>query len=397
MSTLAGAGALVGLGIVTPLQAATTLAAQWNLLLFLVGLMLIGGLADAAGFFDAAAGLAARTAGGSGRLLLLTIFAVGAFVTTFLSNDATALILTPVVYTLTTRLRLPPLPYLFATTFVADTASLTLPVSNPVNVLVSESLQLDLAAYASHLLLASVLAIAVNAGLFLLLFRRQLRQRFEPGRALQPARDPAEQRLFVATCGGLVVIAIAYVGASLTRFPLGLVAIAGSALLVTLAAVLRRFRPRRVREHVSLTLLGYVSGLLLLVKGVELTGLTGGLVGWLVGFAHSPLTAAAAGIVGAAIGANVLNNLPASLVLISGAHAAQLPDSLLRPFLLGSLAGADIGPNLTPVGSLSTMLWLLIVRRRGVEVSALQYIKIGVMLTPAILLTAGVAIAVSFR
>jgi len=396
-ATLAGAAGLLLLGLLSPLQAASTLASQWNLLLFLVGLMLTAGLADAAGFFDAAAALAARSARGSGRLLLLAIFAVGALVTAFLSNDATALILTPVVYTLTTRLRLPPLPFLFATTFVADTASLTLPVSNPVNVLISDSLQLNLVAYAGHLLLATLLAVAVNAGLFLLLFRRQLRQRFEPSRALQPPRARAEQRLFGLTTGGLGLIALAYVAASLARFPLGLVAIAGSALLAGLAALSGGLQAARVREHFSLTLLGYVSGLLLLVKGVELTGLTAGLVSLLLGFAQTPATAAAAGLVGAAVGSNVLNNLPASLVLISGAHSAHLPEPLLRPFLLGSLAGADIGPNLTPVGSLSTMLWLLIVRRRGLEVSARQYIKIGVVVTPAVLLTAGIAIALGFH
>ncbi len=397
VATLSGAAAFLVLGLLSPLQAAGTLAAQWNLLLFLTGLMLIAGLADAAGFFDAAAALAASSARGSGRLLLLAIFAVGALVTVFFSNDATALILTPVVYTLTTRLRLPPLPYLFATTFVADTASLTLPVSNPVNVLISDSLRLNLVTYAGHLLLASLLAVALNAGLFLILFRRQLRQRFEPSRVLQPPRARAEQRLFALTTSGLALIALAYVAASLARFPLGLVAIAGSLLLAGVAVVSRGFQPQRVREHFSLTLLGYVSGLLLLVKGVELTGLTAGLVRLLVGLAQTPATAAAAGLVGAAVGSNVLNNLPASLVLISGAQAAQLPGSLLRPFLLGSLAGADIGPNLTPAGSLSTMLWLLIVRRRGLEVSARQYIKIGIMVTPAVLLTAGIALAVSFR
>jgi arsenical pump membrane protein len=134
-----GALAMLGLGVVSPGEALGQIAAYWNLFLFFLGLMLISGLADAAGFFDAAGALAAGAARGSGRLLLLGVFVVGTVTTTFLSNDATALILTPVVCSVATRLRLPPLPYLFATTFVADTASMTLPVSNPINILVGDS------------------------------------------------------------------------------------------------------------------------------------------------------------------------------------------------------------------------------------------------------------------
>jgi arsenical pump membrane protein len=104
-----------------------------------------------------------------------------------------------------------------------------------------------------------------------------------------------------------------------------------------------------------------------------------------------------AGLVGAAIGANLINNVPATLVLLSGASSGPLEAQLRLPFLMGALAGADLGPNLTPVGSLSTMLWLVIVRRHGVQVSNLDYLKLGAIVTPALLLTAGLVIATTFR
>jgi Arsenical pump membrane protein len=95
--------------------------------------------------------------------------------------------------------------------------------------------------------------------------------------------------------------------------------------------------------------------------------------------------------------ANLINNMPATLVLLSGTSSGQLEAQLRLPFLMGALAGADLGPNLTPVGSLSTMLWLVIVRRRGVEVSSLDYLKLGAIITPALLLATGLLIAATFR
>ncbi len=392
-----GGLAMLVFGVLRPDQALAALASEWNLFLFFLGLMLISGLADAAGFFDAAGALAVAAARGSGRLLLLTVFLAGAAITTFLSNDATALILTPVVYSVTARLRLPPLPYLFATTFVADTASMTLPVSNPINILISDRIALNLGMYAGHLLAASLVAIALNAALFLVVFRGELGRRFQADWRTVLIEAVPNRRLFRLTCAGLAVIAAAYLAASAGRLPLGSVAVGGAALLAVLALITRSLRPARVRDHVSLSLLLYVAGLLVLVRGIEEAGLTAAVVGWLAGLARGQVSAVVAGLVGAAIGANLINNVPATLVLLSGASSGPLEAQLRLPFLMGALAGADLGPNLTPVGSLSTMLWLVIVRRQGVQVSNLDYLKLGAIVTPALLLTAGLVIATTFQ
>jgi arsenical pump membrane protein len=397
VSAALGAMAMLALGIVTPGEALGQLAAYWNLFLFFFGLMVISGLADAAGFFDAMGALAAGMAHGSGRLLLLSVFMVGTVTTTFLSNDATALILTPVVYSIVTRLRLPPLPYLFATTFVADTASMTLPVSNPINILIGDHLQLGLSAYAGHLLVASVLAIGLNAALFQLVFRHEVGRPFEIDWRAGLADAVPNRRLFRLTCAGLAAVGVAYLAASTARVPLGPVAVGGGLLLGLAALVAGGLRPRRVREHVSVSLFLYVAGLLVLVKGAEQVGLTAAVVEHVAGLAHGPTSAVASGIAGAAVGANLINNVPATLVLISGAGGGHLAPGLRLPFLLGGLAGADLGANLTPVGSLSTMLWLVIVRRRGVEVSTVEYLKLGAVVTPILLLTAGATIAATVR
>ncbi|MDQ6772610.1 MAG: SLC13 family permease [Candidatus Dormibacteraeota bacterium] len=392
VSSAVGALAMMAVGAVGPGQALATLAQEWNLFLFFLGLMLIAGLADAAGFFDAAGALAAGAARGSSRLLLLGVFLIGAVITAFLSNDATALILTPVVYAVATRLRLPPLPYLFATTFVADTASMTLPVSNPINIIVSERAQLGLGAYTGHLLLASIMAIAINAALFLVVFRREARRRFDADWRAALAEVISNRRLFRLTCAGLGLVAAAYLVASAVRVPLGPVAVVGALLLALLALGARDLDVGRVRGQVSLSLFVYVAGLLVMVRGLESVGLTETAVGWLWGLAPGQLGAVGAGLLGGALGANLINNVPATLVLLAGAGPAPH-----LPFQLGVLAGADLGPNLTPVGSLSTMLWLVIVRRRGIEVKTLDYLKLGAIVTPVVLLATGLAIAATFR
>lgn len=386
-----GAVAMLLAGVVSLDQAIAALVTQWNLFLFFLGLMLVSGLADAAGFFDAAGALAIGAARGSGRLLLLSVFGVGAVITAFLSNDATALILTPVVYAVATRLRLAPLPYLFATTFVADTASMTLPVSNPINILVTGRANIGLAPYAWHLLPASALAIALNTALFLVVFRRETSRRFDADWRAALAEAMQDRQLFRLTSVGLAVVAAAYLGASALRLPLGAVAVAGAFGLAVLALLARNLQVDRVRAHVGLSLFVYVAGLLVVVRGIEVAGLTTAAVGWLTALPHSSLGAVASGVVSAAIGANLINNVPATLVLLSGPSGRPLP------FLAGVLAGADLGPNLTPVGSLSTMLWLIIVRRHGVEVSSIQYLKLGVLVTPLLLLAAALAIAATFR
>jgi arsenical pump membrane protein len=392
-----GAVLMVLAGVTTPASAVSAVLARWDLFLFLGGLMLISGLADAAGFFDAAGVVAAAAARGSGRLLLLSVFVVGALLTAFLSNDATALILTPVVYAVVSRLDLPPLPYLFATTFVADTASVLLPVSNPINIVVVGYLHLPLAAYLTHLLPAAVVVVVINAGIFLLVFRNQVARRFEiDWRAALADAVPDRRHLQLATLG-LLATAAGYLAASALGLSLGAVAMAGGLLLGVVALVCRRLRPREVREHISLSLLLYVAALTVLVRGLGDAGVTAAAVSGLMHLAGGPGAAVAAGVVGAAASANLVNNWPATLFLLSGMQVAHLSGTLATAFGLGVLAGADLGPNLTPVGSLSTMLWLVIVRRRGIEVSALDYLKLGALVTPLMLLAAWLAIAAGFH
>src|SRR5438270_6382161 len=176
---LAGAGLLLLLGLINPLDAAIVLLKDWNVFFFFLGMMALSALTEAAGLFDWLAVQAARLSGGSSRRLLFNTFLLGSLISMVLSNDATALILTPIVYTLVTRLRLPVLPFLFACTFIADTASFLLPVSNPINIIVLSTFRLDLWTFLRLLLLPSLLVIGINITAFFLLYRRKLLGQFD--------------------------------------------------------------------------------------------------------------------------------------------------------------------------------------------------------------------------
>lgn len=400
ITALGGAILMLLLGRVQLGEAAGVLAGKWDVFLFFLGLMTIAAVADSAGFFDWTAAVALKLAGGSGLRLFLNIFALGALISTFLSNDATALILTPVVYTLVTRLRLNPLPFMFACTFIADTASFTLPVSNPINILITGAFPQtqELGTFLKHLLVASLLSIGLNTLLFALIFRRQLPARFS-GEGLDLPGEVIQSRgkgFFWYASGCLGLIAVGYLAASLLRWPLSLVAMGGAVALVAGAFGFGRLSWPKLGQEISWSIFLFIGGMFIVVQGVENTGLIREIGKLIINAAGtSPFSAVMVGTFGTALGANLINNVPMALVMTAALNqVGQLSanSSVFTGLVFATILGADLGPNLTTVGSLATVLWLLILRRKGLEVSPLQYFKLGVLVTPLMLLAGALSI-----
>lgn len=306
---LAGAALLLILGLIAPLDALATLLTQWNTFLFFLGMMGLSAFAEEASLFDWLAAQAARFAKNRAALLYLNIFLLGSLISMILSNDATALILTPIVYVLVTRLRLPVLPFLFACTFIADSASFLLPVSNPINILLTSQFPLDLPTFLKLLSLPCLVVIGVNIGIFFLLYRRQLHGRFDLKRLPSPEESIKHPAYFRYTCAVLLLVALAYVVASATRFPLSLVALSGALLLAGGALAWRRPLLRDLGKHISWPIFGFIAGMFIVVRAVESTGLTaqfGQLLLHLAG--KSNFGAVMIGTAGSALGTNLVNN-----------------------------------------------------------------------------------------
>jgi arsenical pump membrane protein len=385
IAAAAGAGLMLLGGFIRFDEALNLLMREWNTFGFFLGLLLISAFAEEAGIFEALANAAARWGKGSAVRLYLAVFAVGATISVFLTNDSTALILTPVVYALVTRLRLPVLPFMFACTFIADTASFVLPVSNPINIIIQNAFGSTLGTFLRYLLLPSLVAIGLNAALFLWLFRRNLAQKYE---LHQPAeRKTRDPRLLLVSSCILGLIAVSYVLGSILQVPLSFVALGGASLMFIATISLRRTQLLVIARRITWPIFLFIGGMFVVVHAVENLGFTAAFGSALLRLAGGrPFRAVLLVAGGTALGSNLINNVPMSLVMVSALHNLPLDTPAYHSLAFAAMFGADLGPNLTTVGSLATMLWLLILRRKGLEVSTWEYFKLGMIFVPALII-----------
>jgi arsenical pump membrane protein len=391
---MTGAVVLLLLGLITPADALFTLIRDWNTFLFFLGMMGLSALAEAADLFDWLAVQAARFAGKSAARLFLNVFLLGGLISMVLSNDATALILTPIVYVLVTKLRLPVLPYLFACTFIADTASFLLPVSNPINIIILSRFPLDFLTFLRLLFLPSLVVIGINIGIFFLLYGKRLKGVFDIEQLPSAEQAVKHKAYFRYTCCVLGVVALAYVIASAIQLPLSLVALSGAVLLLIGGLSWRRISLRQTASRISWSIFGFIAGMFIVVRAIEETGLTTMFGNWLIHLSGgTSFCTVMVGTTGAALGTNLINNVPMAVVMISALAGIQhAAPPIQHGFIAATIFGCDLGPNLTTVGSLATVLWLLILRQRNVEVSGLDYFKVGVVVTPLMLLAGALTI-----
>ena len=392
-ATAASLGALAMLvtGVVSLTQVFEALVTNANILLFFLGLMLISALAERAGFFNWSAFKAIQLANGNGRRLLLIIFGVGAAITAFFSNDATALILTPVVYVLVTKLRLNPLPYVFTCAFIANTASILLPVSNPVNLLPVDRFGLTLGEYLRFLLVPALLAITINVILFILIFNKDIKALFNMDSLKEKVKT---DNFFWFVCIGLAITAAGYILVSIYGMPLSWPALAGAGILIIGGFSFHRITPSTLTSSISWSILLFIFSLALLTKGLENAGIThvlGKTLVWLS--TKGTLEAVVAITVGTGLGSNLINNWTMMMVSVSSLVSASNPvASFDQSLIYSSILGADLGPNIAILGSLSSMLWLVLLRRRGLDIHPLQYLRLGLIVTPPMLIASALAL-----
>ena len=384
---LAGAGVLLVAGLLPPIAAWEAVAKGWNLYAFLVGMMLLAEVARQEGLFDWIAGHAAHAARGSARRLFALVYGVGILVTVFLSNDATAVVLTPAVYAVARRAGVEPLPYLFICAFIANAASFVLPISNPANFVVYGERLPALAPWIGTFALPSFVAIATTYAILRWTQRAELRKPLAPAPAVEPLSTAGR-----AAGVALLIAAVVLVGASALGRDLGLPTLACGFLALVAAAVIAARSPMPALKHVAWGALPLVAGLFILVAGLEHVGGIRFIADWLS--KHDSIapgqTALLAGLA-AGVGTNIVNNLPLGLLAGAAGHAAQAPDKVMA----GLLIGVDLGPNLSVTGSLATLLWLLAIRREGAHVGALRFLKLGALVMPPALVLALTALVLT--
>ena len=383
-----GATALVLSALLPWQDALAAVSKGTDVYLFLTGMMLLAEVARREGLFDWLAGHATQAAKGSPARLFGLIYVVGIIVTAFLSNDATAVVLTPAVYAAAKAAKAKPLPYLVACALIANAASFVLPISNPANLVLYGNHMPPLWPWLKQFALPSVLSIAATYAVLRFLFRNDLRGKIENKVAVSDLSDGGRYAAY-----GIATTAAALLLASALDSQLGAPTFAAGAATAAFVQIQKKEAPWPLVGGISWGVLPLVAGLFVLVQGLNNTGVVVHLTELLKwGISQSVTATSWLSGVGLALVTNLMNNLPAGLIAESAVTPAHPPSVVTGTLLIG----VDLGPNLSVTGSLATILWLIALKREGETCTALEFLKIGaVAMPPALLLALGALILTS--
>ena len=379
-----GAALLVAMRLIGVQAATDAIARGADVYAFLIGIMALAELARRERVFAWGADVLLRRAAGSQPRLFALVYIVGGVVTVLLSNDTTVVVLTPAVITALSRTDVDPLPYLFACAFIANAASFVLPISNPANLVVFDGRMPTLVPWLIAFGAASVAAIALTYGVHRLTARKSLQDAFrhEGGAADAPARSTVVAGALVGAAALLLVVAAAL------GWNLGVTALASAAVATFVLSVRNWDVGRSVIRHISWQILPLVAGLFVIVRALGASGATEA-VRQLLSFS-APLSYAGNLVVAGGVTAadNLFNNLPVALAAGYTLSAMPVADRLANV----TLVAVDLGPNFTVAGSLATLLWLIVLRRAGIEVTPLQFLRLGALVTLPALLAASLLV-----
>jgi arsenical pump membrane protein len=383
-----GAALMVICGFLPWAQAGSAIVKGTDVYLFLTGMMLLAELARQEGVFDWLASLAVAAAKGSRERLFALVYLVGTAVTIFLSNDATAVVLTPAVYAAVQKARTKALPYLFICAFIANAASFVLPISNPANLVVYGKTLPPLIPWLRTFLLPSICSILATYAVLRFVVHKDIAGKLPA--ECEPAGLSKSGRF---AAWGIVATGVVLMTASGFGLDLGLPTCLSAviALLMVTRAQMRSLR--EIAKGVSWSVLPLVAGLFVLVEAVNRVGaLTeiGQLLRWC---AATPRFGALAASFGIAALSNLINNLPSGLLAGGALQASQVSAHIRDAVLIG----VDLGPNLSVTGSLATVLWLIALRREGEPVSGWQFLKTGFLVMPPALLLATLTVSLLSR
>ena len=392
-----GAIAALLLGVVHLSDIAVVWGIVWNATATFVAVILISLLLDEAGFFEWAALHVARWGGGRGSRLLAFIVLLGAAVSALFANDGAALILTPIVMAMLAALGFSPaatLAFVMAAGFIADTASLPLIVSNLVNIVSADFFRIGFGEYASVMVPVNIASVLASLAMLVLFFRRDIPATYDLARLKRPAdaiRDPATFRAgWVVLC----LLLVGFFGLEPLGVPVSAVAAAGAALLLAVTARGDVISTRKVLRGAPWQIVVFSLGMYLVVDGLRNAGLTTYLAALLERFAQGGIWGAAIGTgVLSALLSSVMNNMPTVLVGALSIDASSASGVVREAMVYANVIGCDLGPKITPIGSLATLLWLHVLARKGMAIGWGYYFRVGTVLTVPVLLITLTALA----
>ena len=392
IGTTAVVGAITALiiGVVSFEDVLTVTAIVWDATLAFIGIIILSMVLDEIGFFEWAAIKMAKLSGGSGNKMFVYILLLGALVAAFFANDGAALILTPILLAKMKYLKMKPLPifaFLMAGGFIGDSASNPLVISNLTNIVTAGYFDIGFVEYARHMFLPNLLSIIASITVLWVYFRKDIPLQVDVDALPEPASVIKNMTMFRLSWFFLALLMAGYLVGDYFALPVSLFALGGALLFLAIANHYKATKPIMTIKAAPWQVVWFSIGLYIVVYGLKNAGLTEIVASWIMSLQTQGETVA---IIGtgflAALLSSVMNNMPTIMIMdIAIDQVGYVGNEAL---VYANILGSNLGPKMTPIGSLATLLWLHVLAQKGVKIGWGEYMKVGLVITPPVLFVA---------